>query len=42
MTLADGGEGSLDTIATQRKGFWRSVKVADPLFRPIEAQYYET
>ena len=42
ITLADGGEGSLDTISSQIKGRWVTCQVGDPLFRPIQAKYYET
>ena len=35
ITLADGGEGSLETIATKMSGKWVSCQVADPLFRTI-------
>ena len=40
LTLADGGEGSLDTIAKSLRGSWIKCQVQDPLFRPIEAEYF--
>ncbi len=37
--LADGGEGTLDSIATNLGGIWKQRVVNDPLFRPIKARY---
>lgn len=40
VPMADGGEGSLNVIANNLVGEWRTVTVNDPLFRPISAKYY--
>jgi glycerate 2-kinase len=37
--LADGGEGTLDAIATNLGGIWKECVVNDPLFRPVKARY---
>ena len=42
ITLADGGDGSLDSIASQLQGKWVSCQVEDPLFRTVEAKYFQT
>lgn len=42
ITLADGGEGSLDTISTQLPGQWHTCTVLDPLLRSIQASYFST
>ena len=39
LPLADGGEGTLEVIQQAHGGTWVSVKVQDPLFRAIEADY---
>ena len=39
IPLADGGEGTLDALIGATEGEVRSVRVHDPLMRPIEAQY---
>jgi glycerate kinase len=40
ITLADGGEGSLDLISKKVKGNWITCDVQDPLMRSIKACYY--
>jgi glycerate 2-kinase len=37
--VADGGEGTASCIGFHRKGRWKSVKVSDPLFRPVLSDY---
>lgn len=37
--VADGGEGTSEAIVRARQGRWRTVRVHDPLMRPIEAAY---
>ena len=39
MPLADGGDGTIDVVKHYLKGDLVKVKVNDPLFRTIEAQY---
>ncbi len=40
VPMADGGEGSLAVVAANLSGAWQTVKVNDPLFRPISATYF--
>ncbi|MDP5121872.1 MAG: glycerate kinase [Spirosomaceae bacterium] len=40
VPMADGGEGSLDVIAANIAGRWKTIEVNDPLFRPVLASYY--
>ena len=40
VPMADGGEGSLEVIAANMTGCWKTVVVNDPLFRPVSAKYY--
>jgi glycerate kinase len=40
ITLADGGEGSLERISQSVQGQWIDCEVQDPLFRKIKASYY--
>jgi glycerate 2-kinase len=37
--LADGGEGTLESIADSFEAVWQTCEVTDPLFRTITAQY---
>lgn len=37
--VADGGEGTVDALVTGLDGTYRTVKVHDPLFRPVTARY---
>ena len=37
--MADGGEGTAETIIRAKHGFWELCKVHDPLGRPLEAHY---
>ena len=39
VPIADGGEGTTDTIVTATHGTWRHITVKDPLFRKIGASY---
>lgn len=39
LPLADGGEGTLETLASTLGGEFVSVAVHDPLFRPLQASY---
>lgn len=39
MSLADGGEGTLEVIQKIHGGTWITKTVNDPLFRPVEAQF---
>ncbi|MEY4955122.1 MAG: Glycerate 3-kinase, partial [Bacteroidota bacterium] len=39
ISLADGGEGTLEVVQQMHGGQWVSVQVKDPLFRSIEASY---
>ncbi|UOQ65737.1 glycerate kinase [Hymenobacter volaticus] len=39
LPLADGGEGTLETLATVLSGEFVECTVHDPLFRPIQAHY---
>lgn len=40
VPMADGGEGSLEVIAANMAGRWKTVIVNDPLFRPVSAKYF--
>ncbi len=37
--VADGGEGTAELLTTATKGHLRTIRVNDPLFRPIKATY---
>ena len=39
LPLADGGEGTLETLATVLGGEFVECTVSDPLFRPLQARY---
>jgi len=39
VPMADGGEGTLEAVACLREGTLRSVRVHDPLLRPLDAPY---
>jgi glycerate kinase len=39
VPVEDGGEGTLEVISRSRGGEWRTVRVADPLGRPVEARW---
>lgn len=39
LPLADGGEGTLESIAMALEVEWKYLEVLDPLFRPIQACY---
>ncbi|HEV2902933.1 MAG TPA: glycerate kinase [Gaiellaceae bacterium] len=39
LPVADGGEGTLDVLATTLGGEWREAEVADPLGRPVAARW---
>ena len=39
LPLADGGEGTIDSIAPFICGITKTISVSDPLGRPIEASY---
>ena len=40
LPLADGGEGSLEVIASSVSGTWVDVRVQNPLFKTISSSYY--
>lgn len=40
VPMADGGEGSLEVIANNLAGEWKTAQVNDPLFREISANYF--
>lgn len=40
LPLADGGEGSLEVIASSVSGIWVDVHVQNPLFKTISSSYY--
>jgi glycerate 2-kinase len=39
LPVADGGEGTLDVLATAVGGEWRGAEVSDPLGRPVTARW---
>lgn len=39
VPVADGGEGTLDVLASALGGEWRSALVSDPLGRPVDARW---
>jgi glycerate kinase len=39
VPLADGGEGTADALRSSLGGEWRSVRVADPFGRPVDARF---
>jgi glycerate kinase len=39
VPLADGGEGTADALSRALGGEWGTVRVADPLARPVEARF---
>ncbi len=39
VPVADGGEGTMDVLATVLGGDWGSARVSDPLGRPVSARY---
>lgn len=40
MIIADGGEGTLEAIASENKGEFREIEVKGPLSKKIKAKYY--
>src|SRR3954469_20894330 len=39
LPVADGGEGTAEVIARTLGGEWRTVRVSDPLGRPVTARW---
>ncbi|MDP8246388.1 MAG: glycerate kinase [Candidatus Hinthialibacter antarcticus] len=39
VPVADGGDGTAESVLAAREGKWREVKVHDPLMRPIQSRY---
>ena len=39
VSIADGGEGTVDALVKAHDGVYRDVNVSDPIGRPIEARY---
>src|SRR3954464_907376 len=39
LPVADGGDGTAAALLHARGGEWRTVRVADPLGRPVDARY---
>ena len=40
LPVADGGEGTLDVVASALGGEWREAEVSDPLGRPVRARWF--
>jgi len=39
IPMADGGEGTMDSLVSSTKGYYKDVLVSDPLSREISAKY---